>query len=154
MCVSPGEVGKARPGVVALSVVSCSKMNLRTHLWFMGKNKPIPTPSQNNNICAAPIITTGTCPPFWLAGSDLRLALSHSQGLCSLLSIKLMLLGSQQIPAHSGLASSRKSSQMAHVSTLDTTQHLRMDAITLLFSSFDLCDEGLCGSPSTPVTEP
>lgn len=36
VCVSPGEVGKARPEIVALLVVSCSKMNLHIALVVPG----------------------------------------------------------------------------------------------------------------------
>ena len=47
-----------------------------SHLWFPGKNKPIPATSQNNNICTAPVITTGTHPPSgWLAAPGPRLPL-------------------------------------------------------------------------------
>lgn len=63
VCVSPGEVGKARPEIVALPRVSCSKMNLHSTLVVPGENKPIPTTSQNNNICAAPLIPAGAALP-------------------------------------------------------------------------------------------
>lgn len=126
------------------------KRNCTSHLWFLGKNKPIPTASQNNNICAGPVINAGTrCPPVWLAGSTLPSAHSHSQGPCSLLSLKLMFLGSQQFLAGSGLAflngSHFCSRQHSALENLMLPHRLSLPLTSVLQESMI--------SPSPPATE-
>lgn len=119
-------------------------------MWFLGKNKPIPTASQNNNICAGPVINAGTrCPPIWLAGSALPSAHSHLQGPCSLLSLKFRFLGSQQFLAGSGLA-------FLNGSHFCSRQHSALENLMLPhFLSLPLTSvmQESMVSPSPPATE-
>ena len=150
-CVSPGKVGKARPEIVALPMVSCSKMNLHITLWFLGKNKPILTSSQNNNICAALVITTGTTlPPGLLAVPCSQLTLTlrapaafFPQSSCSWADSSFWLIQDSPPP--------RSLPGWLMPSLWDGLSCSELDTPMLSLSSIDLCDASLCGSPSTPV---
>lgn len=112
-----------RPGQRSLLFSWCYvlKRTCTSRLWFLGKNKPILTTSQNNNICTALVIIAGTRPPSGLLAAPWpQLTLTHRAPHSSV--HEACVPGLTAVPGWLRACLLWEGFPMAHASTLGRTQ--------------------------------